>query len=85
MVPWLSPIHFPSEVREDDGKTEMGSFFPGLRVHLLHEAGQLTQSSVHPGTDIRERYRTVGEKWFLERDEAEILLSIFFLGDQNSW
>ncbi len=42
------PVHFPSEVGEDDGEAEVGPLFPRLRIHFLHQAGQLLQSGIHP-------------------------------------
>lgn len=48
VVVGYTPVHFPSEVRKDNGKAEMGPFFSSVRIHFLHQAGQLLESSIHP-------------------------------------
>lgn len=48
VLEWYQPIHFPSGIRVDDVKTEMGPLFPGLWINFLHQARQLLQSSIHP-------------------------------------
>lgn len=38
---WYQPVHFPSRVRVDNVKTEVGPLFPGLWIYFLHQASQL--------------------------------------------
>lgn len=46
------PVHLSNGVREDGGEAEVCSFLPSLGKHLLHQAGQFLQSSVHPGGEV---------------------------------
>ena len=47
-----SPGSLP-EVRVDDGKVEVGTTSPRLRVHLFDKTGQLLQGGVHPCVDLQ--------------------------------
>ena len=42
------PVHLSHGLGKDGGKAEVCSFLPSLRKHLLHQACQFLQSSVHP-------------------------------------
>lgn len=42
------PVNFPSRLGVDNAEAEVCPLFPGLRVHLLYQAGQLLQCGIHP-------------------------------------